>query len=241
MSNTDLQAHDDLQARIWSDDRMTPGTREVALAMAWVLHHRAGAEPFDWTRLRHMLGHDGHVTRGGQGWRLHDLIAGDAPRYEPPRDWYGGECEGPRLRPYKPRGPAYPGVTIRDFLPAPDERDHRICGSHGTIHVIEKDMVTGWETVHTFCSRHRQRAAEVKAMLAARGVPPEPIPNAGGTLPRYFAANWAAVYARACERSKTSRMFGWDAPYHGVDADDWPVPGKTLIPKRPRLSLVASA
>lgn len=31
----------------------------------------------------------------------------------------------------------------------------------------------------------------------------------------------------------------WNPPYFGCDADDWPVPGKTVIPKRPRLALVA--
>lgn len=257
MTANGLQAHDDLQARIWADERMAPGTREVALAMAWVLHRSAEGEPFGWNRLRQMLGHDGHLTRGGHGWRMHDLIAGDAPRYECARNWSEceGSCEGPRLRPYRPHRPAWDtGCVVSRHHPhlgdcrfpqiygmtlgSGDERDDRVCGAHATVRITERDMVTGWERTRWFCSRHRQRAAEVKAMLAARGEPPEPIPNAGGCLPRYFAADWAAVYARYCEKSWT--VHGWKPPYHGVDADDWPVPGRTLIPKRPRLSLVAA-
>jgi hypothetical protein len=224
-----VRTHDELQAAIWNDERgLPPGTREVALALAWVMHAEPGC-PSTWTRVRDMLGPDG--MRGSrQHWRLSDLIAGDAPRYEKPRGWYGETCEGPRIRPYR----------SRDGWEDP-ERDSRVCGASATIHVAEKDMVTGWEATRSFCSRHRDRAAEVKAMLAARGAPPEPIPNTGGLLPRYFSGDWPAIYAMHCERSWTARMIWWKPPYHGVDADDWPVPGKTLIPKRPRLALVATA
>lgn len=223
--------HDELQSQIWNDERgLPPGTREVALAMAWVLHKEcAEGEAFPWKRLRELLGHDGRVTRGGHGWRLHDLIAGDAPRYEP--GWRGrGECEGPRMRPYRDRRTGQPDPY----------RDDRACGADGVIEVTERDMATGWETARWFCRRHEARAREVKAQIAALGEPPEPIPNTGGLLPRYFAANWAVIYARHCERSWTSRMAsGWEPPYYGVDADEWPVPGRTLIPKRPRLSVVS--
>lgn len=273
MSIADLQAHDDIQARIWNDERgMPPGTREVALAMAWVLYREPQHPPGKgyWLRVRELLGHDGRVTRGGHGWRLHDLIAGDAPRYEPGRRYaMGGSCEGPRVRPYRPRQPADAGrcivsrhhphlgdcqftqiswmhldSTIRPY-PGPEhatpDRDDRVCGAHGTIQVTERDMVTGWETARWFCSRHRDRAREVKAQIAARGEPPEPIPNCGGLLPRYFDADWAVIYARYCEKSWTVRMVtGWTVPYHGVDADQWPVPGRTPVPRRPRLSLVTT-
>jgi hypothetical protein len=257
--------HDELQAAIWNDERgLPPGTREVALAMAWVLHREPEHPPGGgfWKRVRELLGNDGRLTRDGHGWRLHDLIAGDAPRYEA-GNWHLGSrgCEGPRLRPYKARRPAwmdrclvsehhphvgdcrYPEVygDISDYAPERDGRDGSVCGSHGTISVAERDMVTGWETDHWFCSRHKDRAREVKAQLAARGEPPEPVPNTGGLLPRYFAADWAVIYARHCERSWTVRMLGWEPPYHGCDADEWPVPGKTLIPRRPRLSVVADA
>lgn len=128
--------------------------------------------------------------------------------------------------------------VIRDY-PGPEhavpERDDSVCGAHATITVVERDMVTGWETVRRFCPRHKERAREVKAQLAARGEPPEPVPNRGGLLPRYFAGDWAKIYAVHCEKAHQA----WTAPYYGVDADEWPVPGKTLIPKRPRLAVVA--
>jgi hypothetical protein len=251
---TNLQAHDDLQARIWADDRMAPGAREAALAMAWVLHHRESPDSFDWKRLRMMLGRDMHGN-----WRVHDLIAGDAPKYEMPlaaRVGYDGECEGPRLRPYRPRqAPVrcivsehhphrgdcrYPVVHVHPDWQPPPEPDDRMCGAHATLRIEERSMVTGWvDTVHCFCSRHKGRAAEVRAMLAARGEPPEPIPNSGGTLPRYFPADWTAIYARAVEKSWRTPF--WKPPYHGCDADDWPVPGKTAIPRRPRLALIVAS
>lgn len=249
----DLEAHDALQARIWNDERMSPEAREAALAMAWVLYRETGeGEPFNWKRLRELLGHTGPPY---PRWRVDDLLASDAPRYNPGNWHHGpGPCEGPRLRPYKARRDAFePRCLVSGHhphlgdcrftqvygepLPAPP-RDDRVCGSRGTIHVTERDMVTGWETRHWFCSRHRERAAEVKAQIVARGEPPPPIPNSGGCLPRYFAADWAAVYTKACKEAMGAHWRRWE-PYYGVDADDWPVPGKTLIPKRPRLSLVA--
>jgi hypothetical protein len=157
------------------------------------------------------------------------------------------------MRPYRPRGEPYLDACLMGHHPhvgtcrypqvyggeehGPGrERDPLVCGASATIRVPERDMVTGWETWHWFCTRHRTRAAEVKAQIDARGKPPEPIPNSGGILPRYFGGDWPAVYAWHCELAGRH----WKVPFHGVDADDWPVPGKTLIPKRPRLSLVAS-
>lgn len=240
-------SHDELQERIWNDERrLPPGTREVALALAWVLHKEPEAQ--QWTRVRELLGYN------MVGWRVHDLVAGDAPRYERGH-WVDGpdECEGPRVRPYRPRRVSPESrCYVSDHHPhlgecrfpeiyggetAPPERDDRVCGAHATIRVKEYDMVTGWVTVHWFCTRHRERAAEVRAQLAARGEPPEPIPNTGGLLPRYFAGDWAKIYARHCAQAR-GIGFLWQPPYCGCDADDWPVPGKTVIPKRPRLSLV---
>lgn len=237
--------HDELQAAIWNDERhLPPGTRETALAIGWVLHREPEHRDELWKRVKQMLGHD------GWHWRLHEYIAGDAPRYDP-GNWHleGAECEGPRVRPYKPRQPEPDRCLVSDHHPhlgdcqftivygegPPPQRDNTVCGAHGTLRVVERDMVTGWETVHYFCRRHLERAREVRAQLAARGEPPEPVPNKGGLLPRYFAGDWAKVYGKHCEKAHQT----WTAPYYGVDADDWPVPGKTLIPKRPRLALVA--
>jgi hypothetical protein len=244
------KTHDELQAAIWDDERrMPPGTREVALAVAWVLHREPENREHVWRRVKAMCGPYEYTG----GWRLHELVAKDAPRYEPGRySCTGGGCEGPRLRPYKPRRPAYLDeclvsshhphlgdcryTVVHGGLGGLPEHDDRVCGAYGTIQVTEKDMVTGWDTEHWFCSRHIERAREVKAQLAAMGAPPEPIPNRGGLLPRYFAGDWAKVYAEHCE----IMLRHWAVPYYGVDADDWPVPGKTLIPKRPRLALVSA-
>jgi len=230
----------------------------VALALGWVLHREPEHEGEMWKRVKQMLGHD------GWHWRLHECIAGDAPRYDPGGWHHGaGECEGPRVRPYKPRrGESaedrcyvsahhphlgecrYPTIHYAHLdgttspYPGPEhatpERDNSVCGAHGTLRVVERDMATGWETVHWFCRRHLERAKEVRAQLAARGEPPEPIPNRGGLLPRYFAGDWAAVYRRHTEKAHQA----WEPPYYGVDADEWPVPGKTMIPRRPRLAIV---
>lgn len=147
-----------------------------------------------------------------------------------------GECRYTTVRYAHLDGTTSPYPGPEHAIP---ERDNSVCGAHGTIEVTERDMVTGWETSRWFCSRHKNRAREVRAQLAARGEPPEPVPNTGGLLPRYFAADWAVIYARHCERSWTPRMLGWEPPYHGVDADEWPTPGKTLIPRRPRLAVVS--
>jgi hypothetical protein len=243
----ELRRHADLQARVWNDERRMPaGTREVALALAWVLHMEPGAR--QWKRVRELLGYD------MLGWRVHDLVTGDAPRYERGHWADGpGECEGPRVRPYRPRRvPAEDRCYVSGHHPhlgecrfpevyggeaAPPDRDDRVCGAHATIRVKEHDMVTGWVTVHWFCTRHRERAAAVKAQLAARGEPPAPVPNTGGLLPRYFAGDWAKIYARHCAQARSTGFLWQPSPY-GCDADDWPAPGKTAVPKRPRLSLV---
>jgi hypothetical protein len=31
----------------------------------------------------------------------------------------------------------------------------------------------------------------------------------------------------------------WEPPYYGVCRDDWPVPGKAAIPRKPRLTVVS--
>lgn len=241
---------DDIVCRIYDDSRMPSGTREVALAMAWALERGPTAQPgvTFWTLVRRALGAD----RIGRP-RMSELLAADAPRYVNRAEFGAGSglCEGPRVRPYKPREQSPPGCYLHHphvgrcrftevYGTGAQPRDHTeggtICGAHGTIKVKERDMVTGWFTTHWFCRRHADRARQVREQLAARGEPPEPIPNTGGLLPRYFAADWAKVYTWHCD--KTHRR--WKEPYCGVDADHWPTPGKTMIPKRPRLALVAS-
>ena len=242
-----LHAYDELTGRIWQDLRLRrsdthDGTivRDAAFAMARVWHRHPG-EPAGpdttlfWKRARRLLG-----QRHVRGWWVLDMaIREDLPRYEPPHHRGGpGTCEGPRVRPYRPKTrPADPNCIVHVppgyTPPAEDKREH-VCGAHATIKVLERDMATGWETARWFCRRHKERAAEVKTQLDARGTPPDPVPNRGGLLPCHFPdADWIHIY--------TSARDSWTPPYHGVCADDWPRPDTEPIPRRPRLALITSA
>lgn len=237
------EAWADLTARIYADRDFSPGGREAALALAWALHHppAEGEKGGTWSRARRALGADSvyHSTP-----RIAEAAAQDLPWYDPRlKHWnqLSGSCEGPRMRPYRPREHGPHRVTIADFLP-PQYGDPGVCGAHATTCVTEYDPVTGWETPHWFCSRHRDRARDVERQLrAAVPDPPPPIPNRGGVLPRYFSADWAKLYGWVAETAHGHYgTLGWKPPYHGVCRDDWPVPGKTTVPKRPRLSIVVS-
>jgi hypothetical protein len=231
-----LRHYDELAARIYTDDRMNPGTREIALAMAWVqFRHRGSpavpdAELF-WERLSALLGRGTSYHP-----RMTILLGEDAPRYEPP--WparaNSGICEGPRMRPYRPRNQTPAGRDCIVHAPHdyvdPPPRDNRVCGANATIKVIEHNMVTGWARAHWFCRRHADHAANIRARIDAMGTPPEPIPNTGGILPCYFNANWDTIYAR--------HRPGWKSPYHGVRADSWPAPSSRQVPRPPRLAVV---
>lgn len=245
-----LMHYDDLVARVYADERMVPGTREVALAMAWALERspdRMRGREF-WATTQRLLGCD----RIGR-WRLWELVADDAPRYER-RGRYSQArpCEGPRHRPYKPRRQAAGNSCLAEHHPhigpcrftqvhgastPPPRRDDTICGAAGVKEIIEQDLVTGWHRSRWFCRRHLGRATEVAAQLAAaNAAAPEPIPNVGGILPRYFKADWAAIYTHY-----TGKVYRrWEPPFYGIDADGWPVPGKQPAPKRPRLSVVTT-
>jgi len=233
-----------LTGRIYADRDLSPGGREVALALAWVLHREPQPPGGRWRRARELLG----VTAGPfPQWRLWGALGEDLPYYDP-GTWRsaGGECEGPRVRPYRSRRePAHAGALIHDYsgADAGPGRHPSVCGAHATICVTEYDPVTGWETPHWFCLRHKDRAREVRAQLAA-ALPdrPPPIPNRGGVLPRYFEADWAARYAAALQHPagwRTPVPYGWQPPHHGLCRDDWPVPGQTTIPRRPRLAVVS--
>lgn len=227
----DLMAYDDMCARIYADKRMPPGTRELALALAWAdardpdRHDKAKGGNL--RRVSRILGR----TRTGQ-WRYKLLIAEDAPRYEPPdRDgWRTGSCEGPRLRPYQPRGMTDYGKAMHAQKA---EGKPLVCGTDANIAVVERDLVTGWQRTHWFCRRHVDQAERVKEQLARAGDPPPPIPNTGGLLPCYFMPE-------ALERLYRATDPHWQPPYYGICADDWPLPDLQVVPRRPRLSLVVS-
>jgi hypothetical protein len=248
-----LAAWDELTAQIYADPDFSPGGREVALALGWAIHRdpcKGG-----WGKAAEILGAD-RVHRDRP--RIWQALAEDVPFYKADY-YYGGSCEGPRMRAYKPRVAPdqcvisghhphlgecrYPVVygDLSDFLGT--ERDQSVCGAHATISVAEYDPATGWESRRWFCSRHKVRAREVKAQLrAALPEPPPPIPNRGGVLPRYFKTDWEAKYAMACDRAEgtvAGTPYLWEPPYYGICRDDWPVPGRTAVPRKPRLSIVS--
>ncbi len=241
-----LSKYDDLCRQVYADTRLPAGTQEVALAMGWVMFRhpdRPNGAPF-WSQVRRML----RANEIGKP-RMWNLIAADAPRYEQPHAYstLAGSCEGPRIRPYRPRQQPrdYGGATVYTTPGVTAPRDHteggRVCGADGSIRVTEADMVTGWTRTRWFCRRHADRARDVKAQLAARGEPPPPIPNRGGLLPCYFAADWETLYQEAVQRAMGAGVpHNWERPYHGLAADGWPIPGQQPIPRRPRLSIVAS-
>jgi hypothetical protein len=98
--------------------------------------------------------------------------------------------------------------------------------------VVERDLRTGWETVHWFCTRHKDHAIRVRAQVERAGEPPVPVPNVGGLLPCYFKAPWERMYASMAPH--------WEPPIYGLCADDWPTTPEAaqLVPKRPRLRLI---
>lgn len=212
-----LQYYDDLTARVWNDQRATPLVRELLLALAWITERdpayrdpertRRERTRHVWQQARRMLGHDA-LGRA----RYKEAIAQDAPRYEPTDTWANAVCEAPRVR----------------------SRIAAVCGRRASLqhHVVERDLRTGWQVDHWFCSRHRDHAARVRAQVRAAGEPPEPLPNTGGLLPCYFRADFASFYAK-CRP-------GWTAPACGICADDWPTgpDAAELVPRKPRLRLI---
>lgn len=258
-----LLPYEEFVARMYTTKRL-PGTREVALALAWLVE-RDPARPRGadvWRRLVEICG----PRRGNPrlGDRARDLVAADAPRYE--RLWRRtGACEGPRIRPYKQRRARrdpnaclfdhHPHIGDCQFTkvyvtegytpPPPNARDlGQECGAHATICVTEADMVTGWEIDHWFCRRHSGRAEEVRQQIAERGDAPPPVPNRGGRLPLWFDADWEQIYRWGCSDAgvqvwgNRNSPRGWEPPYHGLRCDQWPKPDGP-IPKRPRLRVLA--
>jgi hypothetical protein len=234
--STRLHTLHELAGQIYADRRMTPAAREVALAMAWLTN--AGNSPENnprshafWDRLTGLLGPGDY-----RGSRVAILLADDAPRYVPPRQvlMNRGACVGPRARPSRPRIQPSNDVDCmvyvsRDYA-EPPTLDANLCGANATIKVVEHDPRTGWQHAHWFCRRHADRAAEVRAQLAHVDTPPRPVPNTGGLLPCYFDADWTEIYAHYRP--------GWQPPYHGIRADQWPAPESSRIPQPPRLAVV---
>jgi hypothetical protein len=255
-----LKKFDEVTARAYGDTRLSAGTRELVLAMTWVMNrdpdYRQDGSVFP--RVKTILGPPTQRWReNGRRSRMSELIEADAPRYEPPRETecHGSAafCEAPRIRAYKPREYAPrtkpdPGLvqpvllhprppTITHYAPGaaepppPSRADS--CGSTGHTLVVEKAPGTGWHIAHWFCRRHLDHARRVEAQLAEQNErAPEPVPNRGGHLASYFKADFEQLYRYHC----SSR---WEPPVYGLCADDWPIPGVEPVPQRARLRLAA--
>ncbi|MGW0844320.1 hypothetical protein ACWD26_30105 [Streptomyces sp. NPDC002787] len=214
MTNLDeIRRYDQLTERVYGERRLPSGTRDLILALGWVtLRDPKRHHPAVslWDRTREVLNADNR--------QMLETIAEDVPRYE--HDWHASPsgCQAPMVR------------------------ANRLCGRSTSIGFPEFDPVTGWMTNWGFCSRPRCREYMRPIRERAEGSKnraPEPIPNAGGMLPLFFAWNWETKYRRAMELIK--HRSSWTPPSYGLSADEWPpVPGQERPKAFPRLRLVAS-
>lgn len=212
--------------RAWQDRRHTPESRELILAMGWLMRRDPNGYDADGKRINvfqratDLLGYTG--TGRYKRARIAHLIWGDRPRYERDRSvgrWRYGPCEAPMIR-----------------------RDGR-CGQGGVDRTHTVDPDTGWHTPVWFCRRHEHWGAQIDA--ARRAAPfVEPIPNAGGMLPAYLTHadgddGWAKLYDEAAAYLQES----WKRPVkYPFSADEWPRPGEEPAVEAqalPRLRLVA--
>ena len=239
----------ELVAAIYEDPRVGHETCELLLAVAYAVDlskREDGVSPLKVARRK--LGCD-NIGRA----RYDRLIADDAPRYELPEQaqertsFFAAPCEGPRLRPYKPRPykprtqpelpeptrlhkrPPVPAIVHVEpgYTPPRDWRtEDGVCGAPSHHRVLEKDPRTGWVTAHWFCKRHKEHADRVAEQVRGQNEQaPEPVPNTGGLLPVYFKADWERVYRHYRPR--------WEPPKYGICADDWPtVEEMTARPSR---------
>lgn len=235
---------DRLATRIYRDGRAGHEAKELLLALAFVLTHPRddGDKPF--TAAKKLLGQD----RIGR-WRIQQLIAKDAPRYESGIYWpVGGQddvmfkrCAAPRLRPFKEPvvvdQPMLLGLSdVGAWQPverrSEDFRNQlKVCGAEASDYAIERLPETGWHKAHWYCTRHRGEMHRRERQLAETNkFAPTPIPNAGGLMPCYFDSDWEYVYRFYLGER-------WEPPTYGIRADDWPIPGKEPVPQRARLRL----
>ncbi|MFD9593144.1 hypothetical protein ACFWA9_10340 [Kitasatospora sp. NPDC059973] len=211
-----------LTRAVYGDRRADPPARELLLAVAFASTLGKVADEKMWTTVRRAL--------GGRPARLRELARLDLPRYVEPgaESWVEGTCEAARHRAFVPR--ATGGHTRAQAAEDWRNTDH-VCGSSGTMRVTERDLATGRHLLHWFCGRHREQAARVAEQLAEQNKrAPEPVPNAGGLLPSYFAADWLTFY-------RWASWLAWQPPSYGVCADDWPA-AEHPVPAHPRLRLI---
>ncbi|MGY0065186.1 hypothetical protein ACWY4P_53700 (plasmid) [Streptomyces sp. LZ34] len=209
--------YDELAQRVYSERRMPSGTRDLILALGWVIlrdPRRHDPAVGTWARAREVMNADNRTM-----WQL---IAEDAPRYE--HDWHAG-----------PEGCQAPMVRV-----------DRLCGRNTVHGFVESDPVTGRRRNWNFCNRPRCRVYAQTVYARAKGSherAPEPIPNKGGLLPLFFAWDWETKYRKAVEvlPGLSSSLCNWKPPTYGLSADEWPtVPGDEPVKAFPKLRLVAS-
>lgn len=222
---------EEVARKAYSDRALTPGTRELILAIAYgALLDPEGGKSKAVSRAARHLGRD---KRGNS--RISRLVIEDLPRYEPPQSarFLGPSmnppCSGPRVRPYQPRGD-------RHSPPREDFRNRdKICGGPSRYRVVERDPRTGWiVAVYWYCGRHKDESERVSAQVAAINEhAPEPVPNRGGRLPTYFTGDWEKVYRHYAPR--------WKPPVYGIRADEWPAPETMAVGdgvRKPRLRVI---
>lgn len=197
--------------RLWADERFDRARcgadiRLLAEAILWAWHRRIPAAD----RTAWILSHTGHRTMPGL---LHNVVAADVPRYEPPDSRYATPCAAALER-----GP----------------RRGQPCGGPPRSGVRVTDPATGrWANVG-YCHGHRLHAEAAQAAELIRtgaGGIPEPAPNAGGLLPCHVRQDWTSRY-RAARPS-------WTLPAAGVCADDWPALAQVAAAAAPKLVLLA--
>ncbi|MFF1444159.1 hypothetical protein [Streptomyces sp. NPDC058295] len=229
-------------AAVYEDPRVGHETRELLLAIGYAADLAKREEGVSVLKVaRRKLGVE-HGGRARYDRLMADDAPRYKPPREA-ADWHPSgapSCEGPRLRPYRPRPykprtqttppdvPILRDEAIARRLPPPivhvpagytPPRDWRtedgVCGAGSHHRVLEKDPRTGWVTAHWFCKRHKDHADRVAEQVRDQNEQaPEPIPNVGGLLPCYFAADWAKVYSHYRPH--------WRPPRYGLAADDWP-------------------
>lgn len=194
-----LHAHRKI-AKLYADDRFPgsyshPDLRTFAIAIVWIGFIECPPKEQHWERLCDVLNVDMR--------RIWQVIADDAPRYEPPelaKQW-NRQCEAPMIR--------------REGL----------CGKHASSAIRITDPGDGTWRMAAHCSRHEDWGHHMhlreRALQQAGGIP-EPMPNTGGLLPCHFTGDWARNY-------ETARP-GWKAPKVGIRAEDWPVMAKVAVP-----------
>ncbi|MFI7890849.1 hypothetical protein ACIFUY_06250 [Streptomyces sp. CACIS-1.16CA] len=215
--------YDQLVTRVYQDPRMTPQARELILLLAWLTARDPNrfdeqGNPRKWRkRASDILGEYGRPG-GRRESRLADLLYADRPRYDFPPLSYDQPCAAPMIR--------------RTGL----------CGQPANDNDYETNPETGWKTPVYFCRRHEPWGRQLREQRQ-REPGPEPIPNAGGLTPSYFANSDRAAWARLYQEAAVwKRDRSWAPPKeHGLCADDWPTPGMETArqPEPFRLHLAA--